>query len=119
MEKNCNDLDINKLKEIWKDIEDDDEQKSDSTQANTLKIADPNSLVKISSEKSVTVQTFIDKYWELNDELDEQYKSIKKLKSEIKTARTVLEEEMKKEEIIQTDVDGDQCSDEVIELTFP
>jgi len=124
MEKNCNNLDINELKEIWKDIEDSDEayqeelneQNSINPEANTLKIADPNSLVKISPEKSIKVQTFVEKYWELNDELDEQCKSIRKLKSEIKTERTSLEEKMKKEGIIQTDGDYDQCSDELIEI---
>jgi len=89
MEKNCNNLDINEVKEIWKDIEDDDEQNSISTKQDTMKITNPNDLLEFRPNEFITLQTFIDKYWELNSVLDHQYSCLQDLKAELKGKNSI------------------------------
>ena len=84
MIKNCDNLDINELKEIWKDLDDDDEQKSDSTKQDIIKITNPNDLLEFRPNEFITIKTFVDKYWELNSVLDHQYSRLQDLKAELK-----------------------------------
>ena len=91
MEKNCNNLDINEVKEIWKDIEDDDEQTSDNPASKIKNIANPNDILEINPKVYITVEKFLDHYFEIGDLVDRDYEYIQELKAE-------LEGELKKEE---------------------